>query len=112
MANTPEGKVKDAVKKVLKAVGAYYHMPVQNGMGSPSLDFACCVPVIVTPDMVGSIIGVYVGIETKKPGGKPTPRQEKTMNDIQDAHGYALLIDGNTDAINNIAKDGYLNGGE
>jgi hypothetical protein len=31
---TPEGRVKAKVKDVLKAVGAYYVMPVTSGYGS------------------------------------------------------------------------------
>lgn len=79
---TPEGKVKEAVKKVLKAHGAYWHCPVQNGMGAPSLDF------------IGCFMGRYFGIETKAPGKKPTPRQELTIKAIEDAGGKVFVIDG------------------
>jgi len=79
---TPEGKVKAAVKEVLKAHGAYWHCPVQNGMGAPSLDFICCFK------------GRYFGIETKAPGKKPTPRQELTIKAIRDAGGKVFVIDG------------------
>ena len=30
---TPEGKVKKKVKEYLKSIGAWYYMPVSNGMG-------------------------------------------------------------------------------
>ncbi len=110
MAGTPEGKVKESLKAVLKAVRAYYHMPVQNGMGSPSLDFHTCIPVLITPEMVGTTVGLYVGIETKAPGKHPTLRQIRTMEEIRAASGIALLIDGNNDAIENIAKLGYIHG--
>jgi hypothetical protein len=80
MATTPEGKVKNAVKKLLKAHGAYWHMPVQNGMGAPSLDF------------IGCHRGSYYGIETKAGDKKPTPRQEHTMNEIRQAGGLAFLV--------------------
>ena len=45
---TPEGRVKSRLKKAIKAAEAdglcvYYHMPVQNGMGAPTLDFVGCV---------------------------------------------------------------------
>lgn len=40
MAQTPEGKVKDAIKKQLLAYGAYFTMPVKAGYGSNGeLDF-------------------------------------------------------------------------
>lgn len=79
---TPEGKVKEQVKKLLKEYGAYYHMPVQNGMGAPTLDFICCFR------------GRYLAIEAKAPGKLPTPRQLKTMDQIQVAGGFAVAVDG------------------
>ena len=80
MARTPEAVVKAQLKKLLSEHGAYYHMPVQNGMGAPSLDFICCHR------------GCYFGIETKAGNKKPTPRQENTMNQIRLAGGLAFLI--------------------
>jgi hypothetical protein len=79
--STPEGRVKNEVKKQLKALGAYQHWPVLNGMGAPSLDCICCVQ------------GYYVGIETKAPGKHPTPRQQLTIEQIRAAGGIALVID-------------------
>lgn len=79
---TPEGKVKEQVKKLLKEYGAYYHMPVQNGMGAPTLDFICCMG------------GRYLGIETKSPGKLATARQQKTMQEINAAGGITLVVDG------------------
>jgi hypothetical protein len=80
MATTPEGKIKAKVKKLLNRHKVYSHMPVQNGMGSPTLDFVCC------------FLGAYLAIETKAPGKKPTPRQQKTMGQIRAAEGLALVV--------------------
>ena len=77
---TPEGRLKNKVKAVLKEHGAYWHCPVQNGMGSPSLDFVCCHR------------GAYFAIETKAGNKKPTPRQETTINQIREAGGLAFVI--------------------
>lgn len=77
---TPEGKVKEQVKKLLKRFGIYYHMPVQNGMGSPTLDFVICV------------WGFYMTIETKAPGKKPTPRQEVTMGEVRASGGFVFAV--------------------
>ena len=57
-------------------------MPVQNGMGAPSLDFICCHK------------GVYFAVETKAPGKKLTPRQEHTVSQIQKAGGKCFVVDG------------------
>ena len=78
--STPEGRVKERVKKVLKQHNAYWHMPVQNGMGSPSLDFVVCHR------------GRFCGIETKAGSKRPTPRQETTMRQMEEAGGFVLLV--------------------
>lgn len=79
---TPEGRVKDATKHLLKEYDVYWHMAVMNGMGAPSLDFVCCVA------------GLYFAIETKAPGKHPTPRQELTIASIKKAGGKTFVIDG------------------
>jgi hypothetical protein len=75
---TEEGKLKDKVKAFLNERGAYYHMPVPSGYGSPTLDF------------VGCYRGYFFAIETKAPGKRPTPRQCATMQSMQNAGGCAL----------------------
>lgn len=87
MASTPEGKVKTKVKAALKHLQdkgypVYYHMPVTNGMGAPTLDF------------VGCINGKYFAIETKAPGKKATPRQENTISEMKKAGAAVLVWDG------------------
>lgn len=80
MARTPEGVVKAKVKELLKKYNCYWHCPVMNGMGAPSLDFICCAR------------GRFFGIETKAGNKQPTPRQESTMEDIRKAGGYCFLV--------------------
>jgi|TARA_R110000744_G_scaffold216216_3_gene335023 hypothetical protein len=80
---TPEGAVKKKVKAILTAHEAYYHMPVQNGMGMPTLDFVCCHK------------GMYLTIETKADGKLMTKRQEDTATAVRAAGGVAFCIDGN-----------------
>jgi penicillin-binding protein-related factor A (putative recombinase) len=77
---TPESKVKEAVKKLLKKFGVYYHMPVQAAFGKPSLDFIC------------SYKGYFIAIETKAGNKQPTARQEITMNEIRAAGGFVFLV--------------------
>jgi hypothetical protein len=81
---TPEGKVKARVKKLLAPYlnfGLWYYMPVQNGMGTPVLDF------------IGCYKGQFFAIETKAPGGKPTKRQELTMTQMRQAGAAVMVID-------------------
>ena len=76
---TEEGKLKDRIKRYLDALPrSYRHMPVPGGYGTQSLDFLCCID------------GRCVGIETKAPGKKPTPRPELCMKQIIAAGGAAF----------------------
>lgn len=80
---TPEGYVKDTVRKYLKSIGAYRFSPVQMGIGSPTLDDLCCIG------------GKFVAIEYKREGkGKvPTPRQNLTMGEVRRAGGITVWGD-------------------
>jgi len=89
---TPEGKNKAAVKALLKKYGVYWHMPIQQGLGAPSLDFICCCG------------GRYLAIETKAPGKRPTPRQYLTMAHIQAARGVVFVIDGTELPLKNLEE--------
>jgi len=46
-----------------------------------------------TLDCVGCYQSVYFAIETKRPGGKPTPMQRVTINKILAAGGLVYVID-------------------
>jgi hypothetical protein len=84
MATTPEGKVKDAVRKYLKARGIWFYMPVSNGMGVVGIpDFICCWH------------GRFLAIETKAPGklSTTTPNQKRVLAEISEHAGHALVID-------------------
>ena len=84
---TPEGKVKLRIKKLLEELNIYYHMPVQNGMGAPTLDFICCV------------MGRYVAIEAKQIKGKTTLLQASTIRKIKDSGGAAVVVMGIDDNL-------------
>ena len=81
---TPEGRIKAKVTKALKALESLPHiwrfMPVQNGMGSPALDYINCIN------------GYFVAIETKVPGKQLTPRQKLTARAIAYAGGQVYVI--------------------
>ena len=93
---TPEGKVKQAVKKYLIAEGIWYYFPSQNGIGCVGIpDLICCRPITVTPDMVGKTLGQFVAIETKAPGKKAntTANQKRNLKAIADHAGVAVVAD-------------------
>ena len=78
---TPEGKVKEKVKKILKDMNAYYVMPATGGYGSSG-----------APDFLVCLDGLFYGIECKANGNQPTALQLKHMKDIRDAGGKAIVI--------------------
>jgi hypothetical protein len=81
---TPEGKVKEAVKKVMRKHGVWYFMPMQNGFGVVGIpDFICCID------------GLFFTVETKAPGKRDntTPNQQRVMREILEHGGYAIVVD-------------------
>jgi hypothetical protein len=81
MAMTPEGKVKDVVKKYLKEKGIYYIMPATGGYGSSG-----------APDIVVCHKGKFYGLEVKSGENKPTALQMDNLNRIEKNGGYAIVI--------------------
>jgi Holliday junction resolvase len=81
MATTPEGKVKNQVKKILDMHQAYYFMPATGGFGRSGV-----------PDVVGCLHGVFFSIECKAGNGIPTALQEREIRNIRNAGGYAWVI--------------------
>jgi hypothetical protein len=79
--NTPEGKVKAAIKAYLNALGAFHRWPVSNGMGADQLD------------CYGCHCGAYFTIEAKRADkpAKPTARQERHLQQVRDAGGLAIV---------------------
>jgi hypothetical protein len=93
---TEEGILKDRCRAKLKQIGAYRFSPVQMGYGVPTLDDLCCIN------------GRFVGIEYKRKGKEPTPRQNKTMINIKAAGGIAFWCDDYESFLLNMAAFGLI----
>ena len=80
---TPEGKVKKQLRDYLDTLApdVWYFMPVPTGFSDKG-----------TPDFLINFFGVFVAVETKAKGNKPTPLQDRTLRIIQAAHGIAMVI--------------------
>lgn len=84
MTTTPEGKVKNDIKKLLNARGIWYFMPSANGFGKVGVpDFICCWQ------------GRFLAIEAKAPGklNNTTANQERRIQEINDSMGIAFVAD-------------------
>lgn len=81
MARTPEGEVKNAIKRFFDAHKAYYHMSVQTGYGRRTVDFLVCWQ------------GRFVAVEAKRQGAHAKKYQENIMQQVRDSGGAAICVD-------------------
>jgi Holliday junction resolvase len=79
---TPEKAVKAKVKAVLESEGVYYFMPPANGFGRSGV-----------PDIVACVNGLFLGIECKANGNKPTALQIREIEAIRRSNGVAVVVD-------------------
>lgn len=84
-SQTPEGRVKKAVKAWLVERNAYFYMPMSNGMGR-----------VGAPDFIVCLAGGrFCAIETKAKGKRhnTTPNQDREIRAINTAGGFAIVVD-------------------
>ena len=79
---TPEGWEKKEVDAFLKKLGperVYVFKPYMAGYGKGGVaDYCLC------------LMGSYWALEIKRPGKKPTVLQERRMNEVRNAGGFAV----------------------
>ena len=79
---TPEAKVKAKIKRLLKAMGVWFFMPVAGRYAKKGIpDFICCAN------------GNFLAIEAKGNGGRATDLQLYVIDEIKKHNGTALVID-------------------
>lgn len=99
-----EGHVKEILKDWFDDRAAWSYAPVQGALGEHGIhDRVGCVPIVITPDMVGRRVGVFVSIEAKGPGRRGenlrgmTSAQFNHMRAILAAGGASTCCDGYED---------------
>ena len=112
MSKTPEGRVKEEVKKIFAEFGVaaaakvgghnkgngWYYMPTQSQFGTAGI-----------PDFVGHIRGLFFAVETKAPGCKPTGFQALQLATIAHTGAKAFVVDGSEDSLAQLRT--FLRGG-
>lgn len=78
---TPEGKVKNQVKKILDAHKIYHFSPPGMGLGRAGI-----------PDIIACHNGRFIGIECKAGKGQPTLLQSRELGRIDLAGGKTFVI--------------------
>lgn len=81
MAQTPEAKVKAAVRKLLAEFGVYYFSPAANGYGRAGI-----------PDIICCFGGRFIAIECKAGKGVTTALQDKELTAIRTAGGMTMVV--------------------
>ena len=77
-ADILESKIQTKILKELKTLGIYAHKNiVTNRKG--------------IPDIIACVNGLYVAIEVKRLGGKPTKLQEWNIDQIKNSRGIAIV---------------------
>jgi len=84
MAMGAEAKVKKKIKEYLATTGAWYYMPVSNGMGR-----------VGCPDILVCYKGHFLAFEVKAPGkiSNTTANQDREIAGIRSAKGLAIVVD-------------------
>ena len=80
MAQTPEVKVKHAVRTILDEHGVYYFCPPANGYGRQGI-----------PDIICCLDGHFIAIECKAGKGQTTALQDRELNAILNASGTVFI---------------------
>mgnify|MGYP001618050338 CR=1 FL=1 len=76
---TPESFEKAEICKYLDSIGAWYFKPMMTGFGKAGV-----------PDIIACYRKSLIGIEVKREGKEPTPKQELRMKEIQRCGGIAV----------------------
>jgi hypothetical protein len=80
VADTPEKKVKAAVRKMLMRLDIYHFMPPGMGLGRSGI-----------PDIIGCYQGLFIAIECKAGKGQLTALQARELEWINDAEGFTFV---------------------
>lgn len=94
---TPEAKVKEKIKKILKTHAVWYAMPHGAGYGNAGIpDFLCCHK------------GKFLAIEAKAGKGVLTALQRKELETIKRTGGDAWLVnEDNIDIFEEHIRNSY-----
>ena len=94
MAETPEWRVKKAVRLMLDKLGAYHFMPPANGFGRAGI-----------PDIIACIDGHFIAIECKAGNGTTTALQDRELNAILNAGGTTYIArESNLDELQQLLR--------
>lgn len=65
--------------------------PLRAGLCPGSSDLIGIKPVVITEEMVGMTLGVFLAIEVKTPTGRLSPEQQRFLEHVQKSGGVAMV---------------------
>ena len=76
--------------------GRFIHYGVGGKGGSDMIGYT---PVTITPDMLGTVVGVFTAIEVKTPTGRVSPEQQHFVDMVNASGGRAGIARSPEDAV-------------
>lgn len=73
-------------------------IPVTFGLAKGSADLIGIKKVVVTPEMVGTTVGVFLSVEVKTPVGRLSPEQIAWLEFVKSFGGEAIVMRSEDDA--------------
>lgn len=86
--------------------GALYNKEgrlVTFGLGTGSSDLIGYHSVLVTDDMVGKRVAIFLAVEVKSPDGRATEAQRHFLETVEMAGGIAMLVRAPEDAVSGLS---------
>jgi VRR-NUC domain len=77
---------------------------VRYGVGNGGADLIGWRSVTVTPCMVGRRAALFLALEVKTPGGKPTPEQQRFVQAVREAGGIGAVVRSEAEALAELAR--------
>lgn len=71
--------------------------PLRAGLCKGGSDIVGIVPVRITPEMVGTVVGVFIGPEVKDDTGEPSPEQANYIAAVTSLGGISGVVRNETD---------------
>jgi hypothetical protein len=93
-----ESKIQSKIIDALIQKGCYV-AKIMKSTKSGVNDLLCCVPTLITKEMVGKKIGVFYSIEVKNEDGDILPLQEYNQKRTLKAGGKVALVRSVADAL-------------
>ena len=80
--------------------------PVQFGLARGSADLIGWQSVVITPEMVGQRVAIFLSLEIKTPTGRLTPAQHNWLGAVRNAGGIAGVARSVADAFQIVTSTG------